>query len=75
MPVQVCGDVNMDGDVDSVDASLILQFKVELISTLDNMANADVDNSGEISSVDAALILQATAGLFPVDDLECPPKS
>ena len=72
---QLCGDVNMDGEVNSVDASLILQFKVELISTLANMANADVNDDGEVSSVDAALILQATADLFPVDDLTCPPKS
>jgi hypothetical protein len=60
-----CGDVNDDGAVDSVDASLILQLKAGLIDSLPKAAAADVNGDGEITSVDAALLLQFSAGLIP----------
>ncbi len=71
-PAKVCGDVNLDGAVNSVDASLILQLKAGLISSLANESNGDVNNDGGITSVDAALILQASAGLISDDALTCP---
>ncbi len=54
-----------------MDASLVLQLKAGMISTLANESNADVNNSGDITSVDAALILQATAGLISTEALDC----
>ncbi len=68
----VCGDNNLDGEVDPLDATLILQFYAAMIDSLNDMSNADVDNSGSITSVDAALILQASAGIIDVSDLTCP---
>jgi hypothetical protein len=64
-PAKECGDVNDDGAVDSVDASLILQLKAGLIDSLPNADSADVNGDGEITSVDAALLLQFSAGLIP----------
>jgi parallel beta-helix repeat protein len=70
-PTKDCGDVNDDGNVNSIDAQLILQLTAALIDTLVNSASADVNASGEISSVDAALILQKEAGLIPQSALVC----
>ena len=53
------GDVNGDGEINSTDARLTLQFAVKKIAgdKLDvNMA--DVNGDGEINSTDARLILQ-----------------
>ncbi len=71
-PVGVCGDVNLDAAVNSMDASLILQLKAGLINSLGSQRNADVNNSGDITIVDAALILQAAAGLISQASLTCP---
>jgi PKD repeat protein len=64
------GDVNRDGAVDSLDALLILQFSVGLISENDLAKDrADVNGDGGIDSLDALLILQKSVGLisdFPV---------
>ena len=64
-PAKACGDVNDDGQVNSVDASLILQLKAGLISSLVNEESGDVNGDGNLTSVDAALILQLDAGLIP----------
>ena len=69
---KVCGDPNEDTAVNSVDATLILQLKAALISTLPNESSADVDDSGDITSIDASLILQVTAGLISQGSLTCP---
>jgi len=71
-PTKLCGDVNDDGSVNSVDAQLVLQLKAGLIDTLANVASADVNGDGEVTSVDAALILQKDAGLIGQDGLHCP---
>ena len=63
-PSKLCGDVNVDGVANAVDASLVLQLKAGIISSLTNEASADVNGDGEITSVDAALILQLEAGLI-----------
>ena len=63
----VLGDVDCDGDVDSVDAQLVLQYEADLISSLPCQLNGDVNVDGTINSIDAALILQYHAGL--IDDL------
>jgi len=71
-PAKACGDVNDDGNVNSIDAQLVLQLKAGLISSLVNEPSGDVNNSGDITSVDAALILQKDAGLIPQSSLVCP---
>ncbi len=73
-PDQPCGDVNGGGDVNSVDAAIILQFTAGLISDIERLAkpdNADVNGDGEVTSVDAALVLQKEAGRIDQDDLTC----
>ncbi len=64
-----CGDVNDDGQVNSIDAALILQLEAGLVSSLANMPSADVNNDGPVNSVDAALILQKVAAL--ISSLNC----
>ena len=61
-PVQ--GDASCDGNVNAIDAALILQFSAGLLGALDCQDAADVNNDGAINSIDAALILQFTAGLL-----------
>ena len=58
------GDANCDGNVNAVDATLVLQLVAGLIGPLDCQDAADVNGDGEVTSVDAALILQFTAGLL-----------
>ena len=70
-PAKICGDVNMDGAMNPLDALLILQLNAGMISTLANESSADVNSSGDVTSVDAALILQATAGLISEGQLDC----
>ena len=57
------GDVNGDGEVDSLDAALILKHdvgKVEL--TVSQKKAADVNGDGEVDSLDATAILKQDAG-------------
>lgn len=63
-PKPPLGDVNGDGNVNSVDSALILQLEAGLIHTLPFMNNADVNEDGHVNSVDASLILQFEAGLI-----------
>lgn len=70
----VYGDVNEDGSIDAVDATLVLQkyAGIEVTGTY-NAVNADVDGSGEVDSTDATLILQYYAEIitvFPVEESE-----
>jgi len=58
------GDANCDGSIDSIDASLVLQYNSGLIEALPCMGGADADGNGGVDSVDAALILQFHAGLI-----------
>lgn len=58
------GDVNCDGEVDAIDAALILQLNAGLIGTLPCEMKADVSGDGAVNPIDAALILQFVAGLI-----------
>jgi len=66
------GDVNDDGDVNSLDALYVLQFDADLIQTLPNQPSGDVNENGRVNSIDAALILQYEAGLL--HQLPPPPR-
>ncbi len=57
-----CGDVNDDGRVNSIDASLMLQYIAGLIRDLPNRPSADVNGDGTINAIDVLLILQHSAG-------------
>ena len=55
------GDVNQDGSVDNMDATLVLQYAANWDVALDTAA-ADVNGDGSIDNMDATLILQYAAG-------------
>ena len=59
----VPGDVDCDGNISSIDASLILQLDAGLLDLLPCAQNADLNGDGEANSIDAALVLQRVAGL------------
>lgn len=65
------GDVDNNGDVDSYDASLVLQYNLSLITLdADALKRGDVDGSGVVDSYDGSLILKYDLGLlskFPVE--------
>lgn len=56
----VYGDVNGDGAVEPIDATLILQYCANWDVTLDAAA-ADVNADGAIEPIDATLVLQYCA--------------
>jgi hypothetical protein len=66
------GDVSGDGTISALDAAMILQHTVGLITLSEEaQALADVSNNGEISAYDASLILQRVVGLidkFPIEE-------
>lgn len=67
------GDVNFDGKVTPVDASLVLQEYNNIIAgeptfTAQQNEAADVNNDGNITAVDASLILQMCNGTIPIPD-------
>ena len=67
----IYGDVDGNGQIQAIDASLTLQNVVDLIDfTEEQIMLADVDVNGEIQAYDASLILQFVVGLideFPVE--------
>ena len=65
MDPRIMGDVNCSGEVNAVDAALILQRDARLLPILPCEENADVSGDGRVNSIDAALILQREAGLLP----------
>jgi len=68
----VFGDVNNDGKISAIDASLVLQYDARLIKEDGlNIVTADVNGDGKINAIDASLILQYDAKLinkFPFED-------
>lgn len=60
----IYGDVNGDGSVGPLDASLILQYDAMRIPSLASMDAADVSGDGKITALDASLILQYDAYLI-----------
>ncbi len=64
LPKPPVGDVSCDGEVDAIDAALVLQFGAALIGKLSCEKAADVNEDGAINAIDAVLILQFVAGLI-----------
>ncbi len=67
----VYGDIDLDGSISAKDASLVLRYNVQLVTTLSNMEGADVNGDGNINAADASLILQYNVQLinkFPAED-------
>jgi len=62
-PEALVGDVNCDGVVNAIDATLVLQLSAGLIATLP-CAGGDVNGDGQVNAIDAQLILQHVAGLI-----------
>lgn len=58
------GDLNCNGVVDPIDASLALQLGAGLISSLPCLKNGDINGDGRVDALDSALILQYSAGLL-----------
>lgn len=63
-PSGLVGDVSCDGEVNSIDAVLLLQYVARIIEALSCQELADTSGDGNIDSVDAALVLQFDAGLI-----------
>lgn len=59
----VPGDVNGDGEANSLDAAQILKHDAGLTELTDEqLAKADINGDGKVNSLDAALILKCDAG-------------
>ena len=58
------GDIDCSGFVDSIDASLLLQFNAGLLEQLTCDYKGDMTQNGRLDSRDALLILQFDAGLI-----------
>ncbi|MCK9479942.1 MAG: dockerin type I repeat-containing protein [Firmicutes bacterium] len=73
--VIVFGDVNGDGDVDAVDAGLVLAYfvgnRTDFPDAAHGLEAADVNDDGDIDAVDAGLILAVFVGnreKFPIEE-------
>jgi len=63
-PAGLNGDANCNGSVNSIDATIILQYSAGLVSTLPCLGLADANHNGSVNSIDATIILQYSAGLI-----------
>lgn len=61
----VKGDVNGDGQLSALDASLVLQHVAGIVTlTAEQQSAADVNGDGKLTALDASLILQKVAGII-----------
>src|SRR3989344_2245154 len=70
---QILGDVDCDGNVNAIDAALILQKTAGLIDDLTCKLAADVNGDNQSNAIDASLILQFDARLInnlPVESIK-----
>lgn len=66
-PTEILGDVNGDGRISPLDASLVLQYDAKLlVIDIAYIKSGDFNGDGKISPLDASLILQYDANLFDV---------
>jgi hypothetical protein len=66
------GDVNEDEKVNIIDALLVAQCYVNILTHEINLINADVDGNGEITILDALLIAQYYVTIITCFPPECP---
>lgn len=60
-----CGDVNGDGDINNLDASLALRYDAAVIDFNENeIGFADVNGDGKVDNLDAVMILKYDAGII-----------
>lgn len=64
-PENVCGDIDGDQNVSSVDSLWALWWVADLVDEVPVEKAGDVNDDGEITSLDATLILQFEASLIP----------
>lgn len=58
------GDVNLDGNIDNLDAAIILRYDAGIIDFDDDqLARGDYNGDGNVDNIDAAAILRYDAGL------------
>ena len=71
MSKQLKGDINNDGKITSMDATICLHtIAAEPIDfTEQEKARADVNNDGKVSLMDARKILQHIAGIELIDEV------
>jgi endo-1,4-beta-xylanase len=70
------GDVNDDGVVNSMDASLLSRYVLEIIDSLPNIDVADLNGDKTINSMDSTLLsryILEVIDKFPVEDMEPTP--
>ncbi len=61
----ILGDVNLDGEINYLDAMMVLRYDAALITLTDEkMTVGDVNKDGEVNSLDAIKILRYDAGLI-----------
>lgn len=63
-PAPLPPDVNCNGSLDAIDASLILQLGAGLVDSLPCDALGDANQDGRVDAIDASLILQFSAELI-----------
>lgn len=63
-PVSKLGDINSDGQIDSIDLQLIKAYLLGL-GTIENTKAGDLDASGEINAIDFSLMKQYLLGIIP----------
>ncbi len=61
-PDKLPGDADCNGEIESTDATYILQYSALLIDLVPCPDNADMNGDGAINALDAVLILQYVAG-------------
>lgn len=61
-PAYTLGDVNDDGEIDSLDAAAVLKYDAGILAEISEAA--DVNGDGEVDSLDAAAILKYDAGII-----------
>ena len=62
---QILGDVNEDGEINFLDAIMVLRYDAEIIELEDNQLKvADVNGDGEVNFLDAIMILRYDAEII-----------
>ena len=66
--VNPTGDVNSDGNVNSIDALIVLQYSVGESNSVKDFRAGDMNSDMLLNSIDALIILQISVGIINPDD-------